>query len=281
MTTTVVGSGRWMRAMGSQVLLSQRVFWQDIAFAVMGALMPIGMGLAPALSMRSDVAADGTSLATYLLPAGLATTVVWIVYTVINSAARRREQRIYKRLRATPLPSSAILGGEAVSAMLPTIAQTLIVLAVGVGYLGVPWPAHPAMVALGLIAGAAAFALLSFGVSGLLPSGEVATWIVTPFIGAMWYLSGAILPLDVMPSWLARAAEWLPSTATVDLVRTGYLGRAVGPGATGALSLGEAMRANGHALAVLLLWACVGLLLWKYFFRWEPRRSTRGKGGVR
>lgn len=281
MTTSVVGAATWIRAVRSQVLLSQQVFWQDVAFALIGAVMPIGMGLAPALSMRDETAADGTPLATYLLPAGLATTVVWIVYNVINSAARRRELRIYKRLRATPLPSSAILGGEAVSAMLPTIGQTVIVLAVGVGYLGAPWPVHPLMVALGLVAGAAAFALLSFGVSGLLPSGEVATWIVTPFIGAMWYLSGAILPLESMPRWLASVADWLPSTATVDIVRTGYLGRIVGDGATGALTLGEAMRANGHALAVLLLWACVGLMLWKYFFRWEPRRSTRGKGGPR
>ncbi|WP_240895735.1 ABC transporter permease [Kineococcus siccus] len=268
-------AARWSSATWSQVRLSQRVFWQDVAFALIGALMPIAMGLAPAWSYRHQPApAGGVPVSTYLLPGGMAAALLWIIYTTVNSAARRRETKVYKRLRATPLSDSSILVGETVSACLPAVLQSGVVLATGVLALGVPLPRHPALLVVGVLLAAACYGLLAMGLSGLLPSGEVATWIVTPFVFGLWYVSGAITPLDAFPGWLADVSHLLPATATADVVRAAFLGVGhTSPSLTQHFATGAATWAVLRPLLVLLAWSALGALLWKRFFRWDPRRS--------
>lgn len=269
----------WPRYVGSQVALSQRVYWQDIAFALVGAVMPIAMGILPMVQVR-----DATSLPVgirpidLLAPSGLCVSIMWIAYTVINSAARRRETRTYKRLRATPIPQSAILVGEATSAALPALVQSGIVLVIAVGYFKVAPPAHWPIVLAGLMIGAVTMGILTFGVSGLLPSSEISTWIVTPFVLGMWILSGSLTATSGPPTLIGRISDYLPSTAFVQIVRTGYVGQdfvnhdlASHP----QLSLGQAVNATHQPLGVLILWIAIGYLLFRAFFKWEPRTSRR------
>lgn len=269
---------QWTRFTWSQVLLSQKVFWQDIAFAIVGALMPTGMGIASLIVYRQLAAEPGAlPIAVYLLPGGMAATCLWIIYATVNSAARRRETRTYKRLRAAPLPESSILSGEAISAALPALVQAGIVMVVGVYLVGAPLPRHGILLIVALLLAVAAFALLSFGLSGLLPSGEIATWLVTPLVIGLWYLSGAITPLASLPFGLAKVAPFLPSTAAVDALRIAYFGRdlANGPALAGApvLDLTHLLLAIGPSLLILIAWGLIGAGLWKRFFRWDPRRS--------
>ncbi|GAA1995591.1 ABC transporter permease [Nakamurella flavida] len=266
----------WWRMTLSQVLLSQRVFWQDIAFAVVGALMPIAMALAPILAYRHETTADGSrSIAAYLLPGGMVAATIWIMYTTVNSACRRRDLRIYKRLRATPLPGSAILAGEAISAALPAIAQAVIVLVVGMRLTSAPFPRDLPLLLVGMLLAAATFAMLSLGLSGLLPSGEVSTWLITPVVFLLWYCSGAITPLSGLPRWLADISVYLPSTAAVQLARTAWFGQDfVFADGSGDLSALHTLALCWRPVLVLLAWTAVGIVVWRRFFRWDPRHSS-------
>ena len=281
MTTTRLS---WPASVIPQVMLSQKVYWQDIAFAIAGATLPIFMGLAPAFSFRnSPVMVDGHRMVDLLIPGGMATSIVWILYNAINSAARRRQTRTYKRLRATPIPDSAIVAGEAVSAALPAFVQSAIVLAVGVGYLGSPLPSHLLLVALGIAVGAASIAVFAFGISGLLPSGEVSTWLMTPFIGAAWFLSGAMGVPSADPSTVDRVAQFLPSTATVQIVRTAYFAQdyvTLGLASRPEISFGETVSACSQPLGVLIGWAGIGAWLFSRFFAWDPRKSAGRSGSA-
>lgn len=207
----------------------------------------------------------------------MAATCLWIIYATVNSAARRRETKTYKRLRAAPLPESSILSGEAISAALPALVQAGIVMIVGVSLVGAPLPQHGILLIVTLLIAVAAFALLSFGLSGLLPSGEIATWIVTPFLVGLWYVSGAITPVASLPFGLAKVAPFFPSTAAVDALRIAYFGRDLsnGPALAGApiLDFPHLVVAIGPPLLILLAWSLIGAGLWKRFFRWDPRRS--------
>ncbi|MDN5765045.1 MAG: ABC transporter permease [Humibacillus sp.] len=269
----------WPRYVWPQVALSQRVYWQDIAFALVGAVMPIAMGIFPMVQVRDARPLPGGIRPIDLLaPSGLCVSIIWIAYAVINSAARRRETRTYKRLRATPIPQSAILVGEATSAALPALAQSGIVLAIAVGYFEVAPPVHWSLVVTGLVIGAITMGLLTFGVSGLLPSSELSTWIVTPFVIGMWILSGSLTVTSGAASTIDRISDYLPSTAFVQIVRTGYIGQdfvnhdlASHP----QLSLSQAVDAIHQPLGVLILWIAVGYLLFRTFFTWEPRSSRR------
>lgn len=278
----------WPRYVWPQVALSQRVYWQDIAFALIGAVMPIAMGIFPMVQAREAAPLPGGIRPLDLLaPSGLCVSIIWVAYTVINSASRRRENRTYKRLRATPIPQSAILVGEATSAALPALAQSGIVLAVAVGYFRVAPPVHWPIVVLGLVIGAITMGLLTFGVSGLLPSSELSTWIVTPFVVGMWILSGSVSVTSGVTTTVTRISDCLPSTAFVQIVRTGYVGQDFvnhDLSSHPQLSVGQTLDAIHQPLGVLIVWIAVGYLLFRSCFRWEPRTSNgrgRGNGGRR
>lgn len=269
----------WPRYVWPQVALSQRVYWQDIAFALIGAVMPVAMGIFPMVQLQNaEPLPGGIRPVDVLAPSGLCVSIIWIAYGVINSAARRRETRTYKRLRATPIPQSAILVGEATNAALPALVQSAVVLAVAVGYFKVALPVHWVLVVAGLVLGAITMGLLTFGVSGLLPSSELSTWIVTPFVIGMWILSGSLTVASGAPTLVDRIADYLPSTAFVQIVRTGYFGQNFVDHdlvARPELSLSQAVEAIHQPLGVLILWAAIGYLLFRSCFKWEPRTSRR------
>jgi ABC-2 type transport system permease protein len=264
---------RIVRLLPAQVALSQAVYWRDVAFAMVGAVMPLALGLMPAALADADARIGDVPARAWLLSGGLSVALVFVVYNVINSAARRREQRIYKRLRCAPIPAHAVLLGEAISSAIPAIAQVAVIIVVGRVWLGVDWPAHWLLLIVVVVVGLISLAMLAFGVSGLLPSGEIATWIVTPLLAALLYLSGAF---GAVPDTAVTNAihAFVPSAEIVDTVRTAYLGRSVDGQALGStVDLAGAFGSTWHALVLLVAWAAGGLMLFNSFFRWDPRSS--------
>lgn len=268
-----VGLVRVLRLLPAQIALSQSVYWKDIAFALVGAVMPLLLGLLPAALADPHARFGEVSARAWLLSGGLSVAVVFVVYNVINSAARRREQRIYKRLRSTPVPAHAVLLGEAVSAAIPAVLQVVVIVVAGRVWLGVEWPADWPLFMVAVVVGLISLTMLAFGVSGLLPSGEIATWIVTPVLAGLLYLSGAFGVLPDNPV-LTAIHPYVPSAEIVDAVRTAYLGRAAtGQHIGAAFDVAEGFGATWHALVLLLVWAAAGLMLFNSFFRWDPRAS--------
>lgn len=270
-TRSALPAMRTLRLLAAQVALSQSVYWKDIAFALVGAVMPLALGLLPASLADADARIEGVSARSWLLSGGLAVALVFVVYNVINSAARRREQRIYKRLRCAPIPAHAVLLGEAISSAIPAVAQVAVIVVAGRLWLGVEWPANWPLLVVVVLVGLIALAMLAFGVSGLLPSGEIATWIVTPVLAALLFFSGAIGSVPDTPV-LDAVRPYVPSAEIVDTVRTAYLGRDVSGASVGEyLGVMEGFGATWHALVLLGVWAGIGLMLFNSFFRWDPR----------
>ncbi|MDQ1124238.1 ABC transporter permease [Microbacterium trichothecenolyticum] len=264
---------RIARLLPAQIALSQLVYWKDIAFALVGAVMPLALGLLPAALADADARIGAVPARAWLLAGGLSVAVVFVVYNVINSAARRREQRIYKRLRCAPVPAHAVLLGEAISASIPAVVQVAVIVVAGRLWLGVDWPANGPLLLVVVGVGLISLTMLAFGVSGLLPSGEVATWIVTPVLAALLYFSGAFGALPDNPV-LTAVHPYIPSAEIVDTVRTAYLGHAVTGQTLGhEVGLTGGFATTWHALVLLLVWAAGGLMLFNSFFRWDPRSS--------
>jgi ABC-2 type transport system permease protein len=269
----------WLRLAYSQFLLSQRVYWRDLGFALTGALLPLGLSLAYSISRHGKGRIAGYDTGAYLLPGFAGFVLLWIVYNVINSAASRRDRLIYKRLRGTPLPDTAILTGEAASGSVTSLLQVVILLVVGTLAIDAPAPRNPLLLLLGILFGAVAFSLLAIGLSGLLPSGEVSTWIVTPVILVMMMTSGIAMPITDLPGWAQHVAPYLPSSPVVEIVRTAWLGRdfASDPTVSGvpaAVGFAGSFRACAQPLGILCAWAGLSFSMGKRFFRWDPRRSS-------
>lgn len=269
----------WFRYFSSQFLLSQKVYWRDLGFSLTGALLPLGLGIALPLSQHDEGKIGGFDGGVYLLPGVVGFAVLWILYNIINSAASRRDKLIYKRLRGTPLPDTAILTGEAASGSVTTVLQAIVLFIVGAFTLDAPAPQNPLLVVVGIVLGVATFSLLAIGLSGLLPSGEVSTWIVTPLIMLMMLVSGIIMPISSLPSWSQDAVQFLPSSPVVEIIRTGYLGHdfASDPASTSipaAVGVVGGFKACAMPLGLLCAWIGFSFSMGKRFFRWDPRRSS-------
>ena len=76
-----------------------------------------------------------------------------------------RERGILKRLRGTPLPTSAYLAGLAANAVANAFLQVAIVLVVGHVLLGVSWPGDWLSLGVFVCAGVICFALLGVALS--------------------------------------------------------------------------------------------------------------------
>jgi imidazolonepropionase-like amidohydrolase/ABC-type multidrug transport system permease subunit len=169
-----------------------------------------------------------------------------------------REREVYRRFRVTPLESSSVVLAHAATAFVNILVSTILQLLVArfVFHLDVAGSAGRLALAVPL----AAFALVPLG----LITGSVAEDMKTaPLISnlvyfPMLFLSGASMPLFLMPEWLQRVARLLPATYSVELLRGAILG-------------GEEFGRLAVPAAILFLTGVVALAFNSWLFRWECR----------
>lgn len=268
----------WLRYAISQFQLSQLVFWKRIGFALTGSVLPLGLGALVSVNVRGGAPMNGTRPELFVLTGFIAFGMFFIVYNVVNSVTSRRDALIYKRLRSTPLPDSAIFVGEALAAAVISWGVTLLLVVFGALAFDSGLPRNVPLLLVGMLCGSAMFTLLAVGVSGILPSAETSVWIVTPVMVLLMTTSGIFLPLSSLPAALRPVAEFLPLSPLVDVVRTAYLGQDFATGqlvAHGAPAIGfvRSFQVCAAPIGVLLGWAAVGLLMAQKLFRWDPRRG--------
>jgi ABC-2 type transport system permease protein len=205
-------------------------------------------------------------LAFFLLPA------VFMNLTSVFTA--RREELTLKRLRSGPLSDVEVLGGSVLGAVLLYLAQAAVIVVIIAAALGGGLPADPVLMVLGMLLGAAVFALLAVALSGVTPTVELAQLTVMPVLLLSMAASGFMFPLEEMPTAVRAAAQVMPLTPVVEVARTAYLGRDFTSGGDhGALGLVEGWAACAPALLTLAAWIAVGAWLVRRYFRWEPRRG--------
>jgi ABC-2 type transport system permease protein len=273
----------WLGYARAQFLLSQRVHWKRIGIALTGTLVPLALGGFMPFQLRHGPAVDGAPAGVYALTGFLAFALFFTVYSLVNAVTSRRDALVYKRLRATPLPDSAIFVGEGAAASLPGIGVAVVLMVFGVVALGAGAPANPLLLAIGLLLGVAMFALIALGLSGILPSADTSMWIVTPVMVLFMFCSGIYAPLSQLPGPLADVAAYLPMAPVVSIIRTAYLGTdfashnaVMGLSGAGApLDFLGQLHACSGPLSMVVAWAAIGLFLARKFFRWDPRRSGR------
>jgi ABC-2 type transport system permease protein len=163
-----------------------------------------------------------------------------------------RKYGVLKRLGATALPRSVLLGGKTLAVVAVEAIQLVLILGVG-ALLGWRGHAAPFGVLLLVALGTAAFSGL-----GLLMAGRLRAEVTLAAANLVWFLllffGGVVFPLAKFPAAMARWLELLPTAALAEGLRA-------------ALSGGSAL--PGKDLAVLAVWAVLGLGAAARTFRWE------------
>ena len=169
------------------------------------------------------------------------------------TTANNRERGVLRRFKATPMPSWQWIAAEiivnfAVSLLSMSILITVAMFAFNMRFAGNWWA-----VLAGFTLSALAFMAFGYLVASLSATPRVATAAGQILYLPMFMLSGAAIPLFLLPENVQAVSIWLPMTHVVIVLQSLWFGG------------GWALQSVG-VLVVMLL---VGGLLSARFFRWE------------
>ena len=253
-----------MRLLWRCVRIQNRIFWRTPVAAFFTLVFPILM-LVLFTSIFGNDAFDtvyGRVNSSQFYTPGLAVfAAASSTYTGIGiNLASRRELGILKRVRGTPLPPWAYLGGVVLSAVWIAALGVAVMVLLGVAAYGVNVEAAkvPAMLVT-FVVGAASFAALGLALASLARSVAMAVPMANATLLPIAFISNIFVPFgSETPAWLDLIGDIFP------LKHFGLaFGEAMNP-------LSDAPAFEWHRLGVLLLWLVAGAAVAAWKFSWEP-----------
>jgi ABC-2 type transport system permease protein len=239
-----------------QYRLERNMFWRNPSAAFFNFVLPLlFLGLFGAIFAGSQADLD------VIVPgiAGMSVMTTTFVALAMNMVYLR-EQGVLKRLRGTPLPSGAYLGGLAAHAITNTAIQVGIVIAAGALLFGIGLPENWLMLGVFVAAGVVCLGALGVAVSHVIPNFDSAPAYVNAIFLPVIVISGVFYDADNAPAFMRDMAQVLPLTHLID-------------GLSAAMVTGAAFADHLSDLAVVLVWAVLGTVLATRGFSWEARRG--------
>jgi ABC-2 type transport system permease protein len=247
-----------MRLFLHELRAQQRLFWRSRELAFFTFALPIILYFLLG-SVYGDDEVDGVPGADYLLAGMLgygAASTAFAGLAILLVV--RREQGILKRLRATPLPAHTYLAAVLTSIVLIFALESVLMIVIGRVGFETELPERFVSLAVALLLGAASFAALGVGLSGLVRSAEGASAVVNAIYLPVSFISGAFFSPESFPAFLEAIANVLPLTYLIELVRDVMLH-------------GSEIWDEPTAVGVIAAWGVAGLVAAIRSFRWEPR----------
>lgn len=166
-----------------------------------------------------------------------------------------REKGILRRLRATPLRPQTILIAQVVVIFMMTAAGMILLILAGRLVYDLRFDGNPMNVVLAFVLGSLSFFSLGFVLASVMPTARTAQVVGMVIFYPMLFLSGAGMPLELLPDGVRNFSKFLPLTHVVTLLR--------------GLWTGETW--NQHTTEVIVLGSLLlgGLLISAKTFRWE------------
>jgi hypothetical protein len=200
----------------------------------------------------------------YLLGAILSITVMGSFWGLSIQLVTFREQGILRRFRLAPIGPGAMLGSGIISnylLVLPTVVLEFLICryVFHMRTWGNLW-----QVFLLVSIGAATFSSLGLIVASVTNDMQETTVINNIVWSTFLFISGATLPVPVMPGWVQKVTLFLPATyLTMGLEKA--MGHSAGP------------REITEDLIALALGLAISFIISQQLFRWEPEEKIRGK----
>lgn len=241
-----------------------RVFARDPTALFFTVMLPVLFLLVlAAVFGDGEVGSRGVSQAVYYVPGILTLGVVSTTFVNLSiSLTEARESGVLKRVRGTPLPAGAFIGGRVLQALLLMAVTTLLVAGLGWAVFGVAPPTATlpgAVLALGV--GTFTFCCLGVAVTAVIPSEDSAPAVANAIVLPLYFVSGVFYPVDDAPGWLLTLADLFPVRPLAEAMLLAWDPDSAGPG----IAWGD--------LAVVAAWGVAGLLVAMRTFRWTPRGS--------
>ncbi|MFE5311283.1 ABC transporter permease [Isoptericola sp. NPDC056578] len=249
-----------------------RQFWRErdaviFVFAYPIVMLAIFASVFGSEDQGTEVAQIG--FAQYFLPGMVATGIMLTSFqSLAVSIAVERDDGTLRRLRATPLPVTAYVGGKVALTLATSVVQTALLLAVAALAFDVPLPTDAGRwttFAWVFALGAAAGTVCGVGFSSLPRSGRSASAVVTPVVLVLQFISGVFFAFFALPGWMQTLASVFPLKWIAQGMRSVFL-----PEEMAALETSGSWQHPATA-AVLVAWLIVGLVVGVRTFRWRRR----------
>src|SRR6204780_1078379 len=185
------------------------------------------------------------------------------------SVATERENGMLKRLSGTPMPATAYFAGKIVQVMVCTVAETVLLVTVGMLFFHLHLPTSPGRwwtFAWVFVLGSAACALLGIAVSSVPRSAASATPVVTLPFTVLQFISGVYVPSNSVPGWMRDIASFFPLKWMAQGMRSAFL-----PSQAAALEPAHSWE-HGRIAVVRAGWRAGGWVLGAKPSRWQARR---------
>lgn len=196
----------------------------------------------------------------FLLPGLVAMGVMnFSISGMAVAVARFREQRILKRILATPLRPARFLAAQVLARLVLAVVQSALILAVGVYLFGAQLYGNVAWLFVLTTIANLVFLNIGFAIAGRAKNPDAATGVANAVALPMMFLSGVFFPTDSLPEVMQVVVRYLPLTPLIEALRLVTID-------------GESITATGSQLALLGGWVVVSFLIASRMFRFSESR---------
>jgi ABC-2 type transport system permease protein len=184
--------------------------------------------------------------------------------------AQDRDDHTLKRLRGAPIPAAAYFIGKIVLVFVCSIAEVVVLVAVGMALYGVTLPDSAdrwVTFAWVFLLGTISCSLLGITISSIARSAQAAAPVVNlPYV-SLQFLSGVYIPISALPVWMISVGSLFPIKWVAQGFRSVFL-----PDSMMSMEAAGSWE-HGKTALVLGAWCVIGVVLCLLTFRWTNRNE--------
>jgi ABC-2 type transport system permease protein len=245
--------------------------WSDpFLFAVYTIAKPLAAALILVVMFQVITNGQGTDFLQFMIVGSALWNVVFgVIGGMVQSILEDRERyRMMKYVVVTPTSLFPFLIGRSLARVLISMVAVALTLLVGVVFLGVVLQPNLPYLVVASVLGLIAVMALGIGMAGWCLQLRQEAWHYPEAIaGALYLVSGAIFPIDILPAVLKPIAYVMPTTWWLEASRRGLLGHG-SPGSVGELS-------DGTVMLYLFVSTAIALPIALALFAWFMRRARQ------
>ncbi len=177
-------------------------------------------------------------------------------------AVQDRETDVLRRYKVTPITPVPLLAASMVTGVILYLPGLIVILVLANRMFGMVIPPNLGSLFLFAIIACVAFRSMGLIIAAVVNSSQESLILIQPIYMAMLFLSGATIPLFLLPDWLQLVTQFIPATYLMI-------------GISGILQQGESVLQNWQSVIALIVTALVGLFIATKLFRWEKEEKLR------
>jgi len=172
---------------------------------------------------------EGTRFIDYYVPALCVLNVISVsVFTLNINIITQRESGVLRRYRVSPVRKTAVLASHSLQGVILVILGAIEIIAVSklIWDVNIEWSGF-ALLFCCLLYGCLCFFSIGFAISGLAKSAGAGSGLAMIIFFPMLFLSGIMMPIELLPSIMQSISDWLPGAYFVTLAQQVWLGDSV------------------------------------------------------